>query len=703
MKKRGFIILFSILGFLALAAGVVFYLAQSEQGHQLVVRKSLSAMEEALQAKIRIGKASGNLLGRLVWEDVSLVREDLEVRIDRLSFRVDYLALGDSHLRLTGIRALNPRTVLKTVWIEPGEEGPPPEPETGRVQESDLREREATGRPAATPSEPSLAQAPAPAPSSETPGEPAPAPEEAPKEAWRISLDGVSIENGSLTGLGQALSWTHLGPVENLSGKFDISFTNGFGVKGRLSLLTALDGRPVRLDLDGGGFQDLTLTADRLKVGFGPEERSFIELKGRYDFSDFQGQAEYLTRLEPVDLKSHLSQILPGTTDLDLMEGRFDLKGRMAHLKDLLELNLAGTWGAAGLELQAGFDPKTMKLDSRGRIADLDPARLAKVTGQEIPPGRTGFRFELKGTLPHELDLVADLEQTAMEGYGRARGGRVEADWKEGQITAKIGLDEAAGFKTRVARLGVEGNYQAGTGRARAKVDFSGAEGHQVKADQGRFALDWEGDRLTLSGLELTRDQGRLTGTLTAAFQEGRIASGQADLELDGLSPPTALIWNMLGLSLPVVDLASVRLTGPLKARWPGTEAEISFPGMKLESQWGLIQGPGRISLDGQGQLKEYALDLDVSPVRRAGLALVAPAPGDQAGRHQRPPEGQGRCPAGRIRGRPGRDRAGRGEPEEVPAWPGSTDPRGLSWTTWTCPSWAPNSRPREMFGPPWT
>lgn len=593
MKKRVLIIGLSLLGILAAATATIYYLAQSERGHQLVIDKSLSAMEKALDADIEIGRATGNLLGRLVWDKVRLVRDDLEVEVERISFKVDYLALRDSHLRLTGFKATNPKVVLKQTRTG---EGTGADPKDG-VLESDLlddKKGEKEEGPETLPP---------------TKDRAAPEPRETEETEWRVSLDGASLTGGSLIGLDKTLGLSFFGSLKEVSGQFDFGLGKGFRVKGGLSALTALDNKPVRVDITGG-FEGHLIKASGLKINFGPGGRSSINLKGHFDPLELTGQAKYQARFKPIDLSNLLSGILPFKTDLDLMEGEFDLKGQVGYLDNLIKLTLKGDWGRTDLELRADLDPREMKLESSGRVSDLDPSWLAKITGIQLPVGKTGFKFDLAGTIPDGLSLKMAFDETALQGYGRAEKGAIQAEWKSGILETKISLSGVSGFKAGIEKLELDGSLDSGT--TRVKVAFTKATGYKAQADSGRFDLIWENNTLNVSDLELTRDQGNLTGSLSAVIEQGRIASGRADLNLAGLNPPAGLL-DLLGLYLPLIDLSSVRLTGPLKARWPGKEMEFNFPGMRLDSRWGKIEGPGMIRLTDQGGLKEYALDLDVT------------------------------------------------------------------------------------------
>ena len=590
MKKGGLIILVSLLGLVAILAATLYFLGRSEKGHQLVVEKSLSALEQALEAHITIGGTSGNLLGRLAWNDVTMVREDLEVKVERLSFKIDYLALRNSHIRLTGFKAVNPRVTFKESWLETGT---PPAPEW--VRETDLN-------PDQTPPAP-------PGPGPEETAGPTPAAGEE-KDGWRVSLDGASLDGGSLQGLDLALGQACLGPLNDVTAKVDFDLTKDFKIRGVLSGLVLVGGRPVRLEIKGG-YADRLIEAPQIKIGFGPEERSALELKGHFDPHALTGQADYAARMEPLDLHQVLSAFRLGVEDLDLLEGGFDFKGRVDYLGGPIKLTLQGDWQKAGLELRADFDPEGLHIRSSGQVSELDPVRLAKIAGVELPPGKTGFRFDLQGTIPDSLNLDLELDGVDLEGYGRAEKGKIRAELEGEVVTAKATLNGLAGFKAGIENLDLDGRLDSQG--ARAQVSFTNAKGYKARADSGRFQLVWANDSLVISDLDLAKDQGRITGSIRANLDQGRLASGQADLNLAGLNLPSDLLWDLLGLYLPVVDLSSVRLTGPIKADWPGREMKLSFPGMKLDSPWGKIEGPGMVKLTAQGQLKEYALDLDVS------------------------------------------------------------------------------------------
>ena len=591
MKKRSLIILLSLVGLIVALAATAFFLGRSEKGHQMVVEKSLSALEEALEARVTIGSTSGNLLGRLVWNDVTMVRDDLEVRVERLSFRIDYLALRDSHIHLKGFKAVNPRVKVKEPWIKP--ESGPGAPK-GEIAEADL----------APPSTVDLAP---PATAEEGP---APAAAQEQEKGWRVSLDGASLSGGVLQGLALALGRPGLGDLNQVNAKVDFTIDRDIGVIGDLTGLVEVGGKPVRLEIKGG-YADQLIKAKGLKIKFGPEGRSALELKGLFDPLALTGQADYKADLEPLDLHQLLNAILPGAVDLDLLDGRMALAGQVDYPGNKVGLSLKGSWQKAGLELKGDLDPRTMNLDCAGQVSDLDPARLAKISGMELPQGLAGFKFVLKGTVPDSLDLDLDLDKVDLNGYGKAEKGAIKAGLEHGVLDLKAGLSGLAGFKAGVERLDLEGRVDPQG--VRALVSFTNATGYKAKADSGRFNLAWEGDTLTVSNLDLARDQGRITGSLQARMDQGRVASGRADLNLDGFNPPTALVWDLMGLYMPVVDLSSVKLTGPVKADWPGKEMKLSFPGLKLDSEWGKIQGPGMIKLNAQGELDEYALDLDVT------------------------------------------------------------------------------------------
>ncbi|MBW1712717.1 MAG: translocation/assembly module TamB domain-containing protein [Deltaproteobacteria bacterium] len=111
----------------------------------------------------------------------------------------------------------------------------------------------------------------------------------------------------------------------------------------------------------------------------------------------------------------------------------------------------------------------------------------------------------------------------------------------------------------------------------------------------------------------MARGPGRLTGWSQTVVKQGRPASGRAEVVLDKLSPPPGLIWDLLGIKIALIDLSSVKLTGPFKAIWPGPNLTISCPGFRLDSRWGLIKGLGRLEMTPAGRVKEYSLELDVT------------------------------------------------------------------------------------------
>ena len=593
MSGRWRYLALGLAGVLLLTAAAVLLLARSEKGHRLVVDGSISALEEALGARVSVEETSGTLLGSLVWKEVRIRRPDLELTVDRLSFRIDYLALAGKQVRITGLKAEGPSLELKQPLVEP-----PPR----AVAESDLDpEKE---KPAPAP--------PSPLPTPETKGE-------KPKGGgWKISLAGAELKRGRIQGLALALGRPELGPVEGIEGRADLTFQNDLLVKARVKARTELNRRPVKVELTAG-YDGRGAEAERLILFFGPKERNRLELAGSVDLETLRSDLTYRTELEPADLQAQLGPLLPPGSNLDLLEGRVSLKGGIKGNPDKFSLEAEGGWGEARVEVSATLARAGMELTAQGRIRNLDPARLSKFSGTTLPKGRGGLSFTVRGNLPHRLTGELNLEETELGGLGRIRGGWAQVGLDQGRLKGQLRLLGPAGFKAAAEVIEVRGEY--GPEGAEVRVGFKNLKGYKALVERGGFNLTYRNQRLSLTDLRLREGSGSLTGQARASLEEGGLTSAQARLELSELTPPAGLLKDLLGLEAPLAELASIRLTGPVEASFPGRELILTLPGMRLDSRWGKIEGPGSIRLSKLGEIQEYTLDLDVSRFTVPGWA----------------------------------------------------------------------------------
>jgi len=585
MSRRWLYLTLSLAGVVLLAAAAVLLLARSERGHRLVVDSSISALEEALGAKVSVGRTSGTLLGSLVWSQVKIQRPDLDLAVDQLSFRIDYLALARKQVRITGLRAVGPLLRFKQPLVEPP---------SGAVAESDLPPAGGE-RPPAPPSPPPQA--------GEGAGEPK-------GGGWKISLVKAGLEGGRIEGLDLALGRPELGPVAEIQGRGDLTYQDNLQVKAQARALTQLNQRPVKVELTAG-YDGRGIRAEEVILLFGPEARSRLELAGSSDLESLGSDLTFRTDLLPADLQAQLGSLLPPGSNLDLLEGKVRLKGSLKGNPERFTLAAQGDWEEAGLEISASLTTTDLSVEAQGRIKNLDPSRLSRFSGTRLPKGKAGLSFTAQGNLPDRLAGKMTLDEVVLEDYGRIQGGQAEAELAGRRIKGRVRLLQPAGFKAAAEVIEAQGEY--GPEKASVQVTFQKLKGFKAVVDQGGFNLVYQDQRLDLSDLRLSEGRGSLTGQAQARLDQGGLTSGQALIELSEMTPPAGLLKDLLGLEAPLVDLASIKLSGPVEASFPGHELTLNLPGMRLDSIWGRIEGPILIKLSDLGEVKEFALDLDLS------------------------------------------------------------------------------------------
>ncbi len=589
--KRFAIIAASLLVALAILAGGGFYfLTRTERAQRLVSQRALPALEAALEARVSVGGMAGTLTGGLIWRDVKIVWPELTLTIDKTTFWVDFLALADRHFRITRLEAENPKAVL-TIDPETGEgTGPSWSPKERRTKiGAIIRE---------------LMASPGRAWAADEPGRPAPSRPVGEGE-WRVSIENISLTGGRFEGLEELTGPVKVGVVDGLFGGGRLAYGPDWDIQGRLKGRLELTGKDCRLEL-AASMVGLVVEAKRLALLFGPKGRSELTLAGPLDVSRVEGRIEFKADIEPADL-THLFEA-------EALPGRIKLAGRLEGDHRALEIAARGAVGETGLEVQGSVKPYSLDFTARGEVSDLNPALLGRLAGAELPAGRADVKFDLAGRLPHDVAGRLDLARLRLDGLLSAERATADLKYAAGALAGKLTIQGGRGRGFTAQRIDAAGRAEADAGRAR--IDFSQARGLGGRAEKGGFELAWRGRNLTVRNFKIVNGPGRLTGSAVLKLADGAIETGRVELELDRFKPPAGYILSRLGLSLPVADLVSVRLTGPLTAVWPGGRVELTAKELNLTSDWGDIEVTGRLIADPGGRLTDWNVFLDLSQFR---------------------------------------------------------------------------------------
>jgi|GEM_PF-2839167 len=601
--RRGLIIGGSILAGLALVAVAVFwFFSRSETAHRLVLERVVPTVEEAIGAKIKLDSVAGTFTGALVWRGVKMAWPDFELEIEEATLRLDFLALKDRHFHVTRLKAVNPRGVVIPL--------PPPKPKPAPAPATQPPGQPPATSPAGSTQPPKAASAGKPQPT-----EP-PRPKKPDREGrWRLSLEGISISGGRMEGLGQEIDLPGLGTLHDLTGTGQLHLDKGWRALAVLKGAGDYEGRAFKMDLDGS-LDRTELDFAKLNLLFGPGERSRLNLAGRFETESASGQTRFESDLEPADL--------PDSLGLGRLAGRLKLKGQTQGGAESLDFQAQGKWAEAQIEGQGRFQPPTRHLEVKGRFKDLNPAGLSGLAGQDLPAGRTEARYDVKGRLPDDLKMDFDFGPSRLDKLLRFESAKGQALWNGENLSGQAKVSQGQGRGLSVAGLDVTGHV--GARDARLKVVFQEGSYADASAQSGRFRIERRQDLLHLADLVLEGPSGRLAGWAEASLAGERLVAGRSELEMDRYHPPVQLILDLMGLSLPLIDLSSLRLSGPLKAHWPGQAARISSPDLKLESDWGRIASAGRLDLDARGVISDYNAVLDLTRFKIPGwLAAFLP------------------------------------------------------------------------------
>lgn len=552
---------------LAAAAYVAFwFLTNSEEAYRLVQEKAVPALEEALEAEISIGGAGGTLTGGLVWDKVVLRWPEVTVRVDHAEFGVDLLALRNRVVRLTGVTAQRPYASLTLDRAE------------------EIRQRIKKKQPQRSRSKPT--------------GRP-----------WTIILDGLNITDGKLDGLDGIIAGLKLGPLTKTKGRGRLEFTRDqetrrplWRVKADVDCRAAIEGADTAAKLKAE-LNQTHIDLERLLVQFGPDQRSKLTAKGRFDENPDRADLKLTGRLYPADL--------PGGWGLPALPGLSDLDGRFKIDLTKTDLDADLTWDRAKAKAIGTVAWADGKMDLRGRVADFDPARLKPIIRAELPAGLVSGSYRITGVPGTDLSIKAELSPSRLNDLIKIDSGRVDLKLVGPGVSGTVAFDRAEADRARADSITVTGYYRPD--QAEAKTTFTNLKAYDSRADRGGFNFSWRPDRLAVSDLVLEEPDGRLTGNLTGRIKDGYLVGGSTAVNMDRFRPPTALILELCGLSLPLTDLAKLRLTGPLALDWPGPMMSLKSTGLNLDSPWGKISGRGSAAWDQSGYLSDYLLDLDLT------------------------------------------------------------------------------------------
>ncbi|MBW2617698.1 MAG: translocation/assembly module TamB domain-containing protein, partial [Deltaproteobacteria bacterium] len=502
--------------------------------------------------------------------DVRLVWPTVELTLSRVTFKLDALALKDRHVRITHLEAENPHCRLLAPepkagpsGREPVEAAPEPPPEAKPEEEKEVSAGE--------------------------------------RAAWRVSIEDMSISQGSLEGLVEVSGQAWLGRLEELCGTgrliWDRSWQVQVGLTGRIWLAGLRAGLALEAEM-----AEAAVDLSNLTLCFGPEERSRLTLSGRLAASPLGGDISLKSRFDPSDL--------PAALGLSNLAGPMELKGRMDGLWPEVDFTLQTDWAPAKGKAKGSLNLAEGELKAQVQVADLDPARLSGVLGRKMPAGSISFSGQVRGRPLVRLLAELDLGPIKLDSLFEAPSGRAELAFESDSVSGRISLRQGRGFGIVAEKVNLNGRLTQGG--ATAEVEFFKARGWQMKAERGRFNLEWQGERLKIEDLVLEDGPSRLTGFGEIGFCSRRPCSGRAELTLERFSPPTDFILEQAGLFIPLVNFSEVRLNGRIRGDWPGDSLEISSPGLDLTSPWGALRGEGRLRLTKDGFMEAWALNLNL-------------------------------------------------------------------------------------------